>query len=74
MRFPSNQPIVMGANRRRGPGHRSWFLAWVTLKGYVPYLWREWLTSVADHKRIGIMYIILALIHAAAHGFAPTPS
>ena len=26
-----------------------------------PYLWREWLTSL-DHKKIGIMYIILALI------------
>ncbi len=25
------------------------------------YLWHEWLTSV-DHKRIGVMYIILALI------------
>ncbi|MBB4170510.1 cytochrome o ubiquinol oxidase subunit I [Rhizobium sp. BK538] len=25
------------------------------------YLWREWLTSV-DHKKIGIMYVILALI------------
>jgi len=25
------------------------------------YLWREWLTSV-DHKRIGIMYIVVALI------------
>ncbi|MEJ2393431.1 MAG: cytochrome o ubiquinol oxidase subunit I, partial [Candidatus Thiodiazotropha sp.] len=25
------------------------------------YLWREWLTSV-DHKRIGIMYIVLALV------------
>lgn len=25
------------------------------------YLWKEWLTSV-DHKKIGIMYIILALI------------
>ena len=24
-------------------------------KGYIPYLWREWITSV-DHKRIGIMY------------------
>ena len=30
------------------------------LKGWV-YLWKEWLTSV-DHKRIGVMYIILALI------------
>jgi hypothetical protein len=25
------------------------------------YLWNEWFTSV-DHKRIGIMYIVLALI------------
>ena len=34
-------------------------LAWVLVKGYVPYLWREWITSV-DHKRIGIMYCMLA--------------
>jgi cytochrome o ubiquinol oxidase subunit 1 len=33
----------------------------VTLKGWVPYLWREWITSV-DHKRIGIMYIVLAMV------------
>jgi cytochrome o ubiquinol oxidase subunit I len=33
----------------------------VTVKGGWPYLWREWLTSV-DHKRIGVMYLILALI------------
>src|SRR6202022_1704835 len=36
-------------------------LSWVTLKGYVPYLWREWITSV-DHKRIGVMYCVLALV------------
>lgn len=36
-------------------------LAWITVKGYMPYLWREWLTSV-DHKRIGIMYCVLALV------------
>ena len=30
------------------------------LKGWA-YLWKEWLTSV-DHKRIGAMYVILALI------------
>ena len=29
--------------------------------GKVPYLWRQWLTSV-DHKKIGIMYVIAALI------------
>jgi cytochrome o ubiquinol oxidase subunit I len=34
---------------------------WVAAKGYVPYLWREWITSV-DHKRIGIMYCLLALV------------
>ena len=27
-------------------------LALITLKGWLPYLWREWITSV-DHKRIG---------------------
>ena len=33
----------------------------ITEKGWWPYLWREWLTSV-DHKRIGVMYFILALV------------
>ncbi len=33
----------------------------ITVKGWWPYLWREWLTSV-DHKRIGVMYLILALV------------
>jgi cytochrome o ubiquinol oxidase subunit I len=36
-------------------------LATVVLKGWVPYLWREWITSV-DHKRIGAMYVFLGLI------------
>ena len=36
-------------------------LLWITVKGYWPYLWREWITSV-DHKRIGVMYCILGLI------------
>jgi cytochrome o ubiquinol oxidase subunit I len=36
-------------------------LSWVTVKGWWPYLWREWITST-DHKRIGIMYVILALV------------
>ncbi len=36
-------------------------LGLVTIRGWWPYLWREWLTSV-DHKRIGVMYVILALI------------
>jgi cytochrome o ubiquinol oxidase subunit 1 len=43
-------------------------LAWVTARGYWGYLWREWFTSV-DHKRIGIMYCILALV-MLIRGFA----
>jgi len=36
-------------------------LTLVTIKGWWPYLWREWITST-DHKRIGVMYVILALV------------
>ncbi|HEY1934512.1 MAG TPA: cbb3-type cytochrome c oxidase subunit I [Acetobacteraceae bacterium] len=36
-------------------------MAWVILKGHLPYLWREWITSV-DHKRIGVMYSLLGLV------------
>src|SRR5690242_20024669 len=36
-------------------------LALVTVKGWWPYLWREWITSV-DHKRIGVMYVVLGLV------------
>jgi cytochrome o ubiquinol oxidase subunit I len=58
--IPYDQPIVMGAVGLVGIGVVL-VLGWVTLKGYWPYLWSEWLTSV-DHKRIGVMYIILALL------------
>ncbi len=36
-------------------------LVYVVVKGWVPYLWREWITSV-DHKRIGVMYTLLAMV------------
>jgi cytochrome o ubiquinol oxidase subunit I len=36
-------------------------IGYVTIKGWVPYLWREWITSV-DHKRIGVMYCLLGLL------------
>src|SRR3954449_1343269 len=58
--IPFDQPIIMGASGGVVLAIIS-ILSWVTLKGYLPYLWREWITSV-DHKRIGIMYIILALV------------
>ncbi|HWU69130.1 MAG TPA: cytochrome o ubiquinol oxidase subunit I [Stenotrophobium sp.] len=36
-------------------------LAAITYMGKWGYLWREWFTSI-DHKKIGIMYMILAII------------
>ena len=36
-------------------------MAVITWFGLWRYLWTEWLTSV-DHKRVGIMYVVLALI------------
>jgi cytochrome o ubiquinol oxidase subunit 1 len=36
-------------------------LALITVRGWWPYLWREWFTSV-DHKRIGVMYVVLGLV------------
>jgi cytochrome o ubiquinol oxidase subunit I len=36
-------------------------LVWVVVKGHLPYLWDEWITSV-DHKRIGVMYVLLASV------------
>ena len=36
-------------------------IVWVILTGRLPYLWREWITSV-DHKRIGVMYVLLGLL------------
>ncbi|CAP55977.1 cytochrome o ubiquinol oxidase subunit I [Gluconacetobacter diazotrophicus] len=43
-------------------------LGLITYYGKWGYLWKEWLTSV-DHKRLGVMYIVLALL-ALARGFA----
>jgi len=33
----------------------------IVARGWWPYLWREWITSV-DHKRIGVMYGVLAFV------------
>jgi cytochrome o ubiquinol oxidase subunit I len=43
-------------------------LVWVVVAGHLPYLWREWITSV-DHKRIGVMYTLLACV-MLLRGFA----
>jgi len=58
--IPLHNPIIMGAGLFMGLimlaviGSLFYFKKWT-------WLWRDWLTSV-DHKKIGIMYIILALI------------
>jgi cytochrome o ubiquinol oxidase subunit I len=58
--IPFNQPIPMAASLFIVVGMLG-VLALVTWKGWWSYLWREWLTSV-DHKRIGVMYVLLALL------------
>src|SRR6201993_4530086 len=58
--IPFDQPIVMGTCATVGAVLLIIF-ALVTIKGWWGYLWREWITSV-DHKRIGVMYIGLALL------------
>ncbi|MFA5615535.1 MAG: cytochrome o ubiquinol oxidase subunit I [Syntrophorhabdaceae bacterium] len=58
--IPFHSPIVMGAVGGS-------LLAGLVILGLItyhrkwPYLWREWITT-CDHKRIGMMYIILALV------------
>ncbi|MEL6959453.1 MAG: hypothetical protein AAGL89_10925 [Pseudomonadota bacterium] len=65
--FPFYDPIIFGT-----------FIATIILGATVfglltyyrlwGYLWKEWITSV-DHKKIGIMYMILAII-MLVRGFA----
>jgi cytochrome o ubiquinol oxidase subunit 1 len=58
--IPFDQPIPLASSLVVGLILCA-VLAWVFVKGHAPYLWREWITSV-DHKRIGVMYCILALV------------
>ncbi|MGC8517048.1 MAG: cytochrome o ubiquinol oxidase subunit I [Steroidobacteraceae bacterium] len=65
--IPFNVPIVMGAVAFMVLTVVA-ILALVTYLGKWKYLWTEWLTSV-DHKKIGIMYMILAFV-MLLRGFA----
>src|ERR1700730_9039910 len=65
--IPFDQPIIMITVGTIGVVLFA-VLALVTVKGWWPYLWREWITSV-DHKRIGVMYMIVALV-MLVRGFA----
>ncbi len=58
--IPIHDPIIVGAVA----GANILALLVIVLITYYRkwgYLWKEWLTSL-DHKRIGIMYVILALV------------
>ena len=58
--IPLDQPIPIAASAVVGVGILG-VLTLVLVKGWFPYLWREWITSV-DHKRIGVMYTLLAMV------------
>ena len=66
--IPFDQPIPLITSLVVILGDRSACSIWVMAKGWWPYLWNEWITST-DHKRIGIMYIVLALL-MLVRGFA----
>jgi cytochrome o ubiquinol oxidase subunit 1 len=55
-----HEPIILFAGSLMGLAALSVILALFYFKKW-KWLWSEWLTSV-DHKKIGIMYIILAFI------------
>jgi cytochrome o ubiquinol oxidase subunit 1 len=65
--IPIDQPIPMITSGVVALGILG-VLAWVVVKGHLPYLWEEWITSV-DHKRIGVMYTLLAMV-MLLRGFA----
>jgi len=58
--LPLDQPLPMISSGAVALGILA-ILAWVVTSGHLPYLWREWITSV-DHKRIGVMYTLLAMV------------
>ncbi|MGO4152180.1 cytochrome o ubiquinol oxidase subunit I [Cupriavidus sp. YAF13] len=65
--IPYHEPIIMGTLAAVILGGIA-LLGAVTYFGKWKYLWTEWICSV-DHKRIGVMYIIMALV-MLLRGFA----
>src|ERR1700682_1345932 len=65
--IPFDQPIPMAASGIVALGILA-VLAWVVIKGHLPYLWREWITSV-DPKSHGVMYTLLSMV-MLLRGFA----
>jgi len=58
--IPFHEPILLGTFIGVAVGGLA-VVASITYFGVWGVLWRDWITSI-DHKRIGIMYIILGLI------------
>jgi cytochrome o ubiquinol oxidase subunit 1 len=58
--IPTDQPIPLAA-----AGLVALLMlgvaGWITKRGWWTVLWHDWITSV-DHKKIGIMYVLLALV------------
>src|SRR5271166_6011284 len=65
--LPLHEPIIVGTFAVVAMGGLAVFGA-VTYFRLWGYLWREWFTTV-DHKRIGIMYMVLGII-MLLRGFA----
>jgi cytochrome o ubiquinol oxidase subunit 1 len=65
--IPYHEPIIVVAGAGMILGALA-VLGAITYFGKWRYLWTEWLTSV-DHKKLGVMYIIVALI-MLLRGFA----
>jgi cytochrome o ubiquinol oxidase subunit I len=58
--IPLHEPILVGTFIMVALGGIA-LLALITRYRLWGYLWREWFTSI-DHKKIGIMYIVLGLV------------
>ncbi|MFC4275485.1 cytochrome o ubiquinol oxidase subunit I [Achromobacter aloeverae] len=58
--IPYHEPILIGTFAVVALGGLA-LLAALTYFKVWGYLWREWFTSI-DHKKIGIMYIVLAIV------------
>ncbi|MED5618748.1 cytochrome o ubiquinol oxidase subunit I [Ideonella sp. BN130291] len=65
--IPYHEPILVGTFAAAALGG-LFVLVWLTRMQLWTPLWRDWITSI-DHKKIGIMYIVLGLV-MLLRGFA----
>src|ERR1700748_1541634 len=65
--IPWHEPIIMGTGAVVALAGVAMLAALTRFRLWGP-LWKQWITSV-DHKKIGVMYIVLALV-MLLRGFA----